>query len=61
MYASMSLKYAFVHGQPQGALEVPEVYAFADYFCKGDCGLPVIFTDDQKPYKQRKVRMAKKG
>lgn len=42
MYASMSLKYAFVHGQPQGALEVPEVYAFADYFCKGDSGLPVI-------------------
>lgn len=36
MYASMSLKYAFVHGQPQGALEVPEVYAFADYFCKGE-------------------------
>lgn len=42
MYASMSLKYAFAHGQPQGALEVPEVYAFADYFCKGDSGLPVI-------------------
>ena len=22
-----------------------------------DCGLPVIFTDNQKPYKQRKVRI----
>lgn len=43
-YAAMAIKYAFVHAQTQGALEVPEVYAFADYFCKGEPGL-ILFEE----------------
>lgn len=44
VYAAMTLKYAFVHGQPQGALEVPEACAFADYFCKGGEGM-ILFAE----------------
>ena len=59
-YSLMSLKNSFVHGQPQGALEVPEVYAFADYFCYGKQALLKI-TEQPKPGKaELKVQVPNK-
>lgn len=55
LYSAMSLKYAFVHGQPQGALEVPEVYAFADYFCKG--GDSLILIEEQPTSENQSARI----